>query len=264
MAEDVLRVAGFVEGVNYVKQKVISGTGTRPDFTFMLPNDLKLNMDVKFPLDNYLKYLETASRSDADSHLKDFLKDIRAKIKEVTSRNYIDPAQNTVDYVLMFIPNEQIYGFIHENDRSILDEAIKNKVVLCSPITLFAVLAVIRQAVDNFALERASNEILSLLGGFRKQWCEFVKKMDTLGKRIEAVREEYDDLKGVRRRQLEKPLEEIEARRIQKGLLIPAEANGQSDNSTEPQDGKVTSEERETPESMPLTEPAVRAESQNT
>jgi len=58
MAEDVLRFAGFIENVNYLKQKTIAGTGSRPDFTFLLPNDLKLNMDVKFPLDNYMRFLE--------------------------------------------------------------------------------------------------------------------------------------------------------------------------------------------------------------
>ena len=56
MAEDVLRLAGFVEGVNYRKQHAIA-TGI-PDFTFLLPDDLCLHMDVKFPLDNYLRYLE--------------------------------------------------------------------------------------------------------------------------------------------------------------------------------------------------------------
>jgi len=226
MAEDVLNIAGFVDGVNYVKQTVLAGPGTRPDFTFLLPNKLELNMDVKFPLDNYVKYLEADSKADADNRLKDFLGDIRTKITEVTSREYIDPAQNTVDYALVFIPNEQIYGFIHENDRSLLDEAIKNRVVLCSPMTLFAVLAVIRQAVDNFALEKTSNEILSLFGSFKKQWGEFVKKMDTLGKRIEDAAREYDELRGVQRRQLEKPLEEIEEHRIRKGLPDSPDQNG--------------------------------------
>jgi DNA recombination protein RmuC len=226
MAEDVLNIAGFVDGVNYVKQTVLAGPGTRPDFTFLLPNKLVLNMDVKFPLDNYVKYLEADSKADADNRLKDFLGDVRTKIKEVTSRDYIDPAQNTVDYALVFIPNEQIYGFIHENDRSLLDEAIKNRVVLCSPMTLFAVLAVIRQAVDNFALEKTSNEILSLFGSFKKQWGEFVKKMDTLGKRIEDAAREYDELRGVQRRQLEKPLEEIEEHRIRKGLPDSPDQNG--------------------------------------
>lgn len=220
MAEDVLRLAGFVENVNYLKQKAIEGGGSRPDFTFLLPRDLKLNMDVKFPLDNYIRFLEADSDSDKARFRLDFLRDVKARIKEVTTREYINPAQNTVDYVLLFIPNEQIYTFVHEQDSTILDEGIKNRVVFCSPITLFAVLAVIRQAVDNFALERTSNEILSLLGAFRKQWNEFVKKLELLGKRIGDAQREYDVLTTTRRRQLEKPLDKIEELRTQRGLPV--------------------------------------------
>src|SRR5205823_11853370 len=174
MADDVLRLAGLVENVNYVRQKAIEGIGSRPDFTFLLPRNLKLNMDVQFPLDNYVRYLEAPSETDKARYRTDFLRDVRAKIKEVTGRDYISPEQNTIDSVLLFIPNEQIHGFIHEQDSAILDEGIKNRVVICSPLTLFAILAVIRKAVDNFALEQTSNEILSLLGSFKKQWEEFL------------------------------------------------------------------------------------------
>ena len=62
MADDVLRAAGLVEGINYRKQSRISGAGTIPDFTFMLPGGRVLHMDVKFPIDNYLRYLEAAHR----------------------------------------------------------------------------------------------------------------------------------------------------------------------------------------------------------
>src|SRR2546428_272849 len=164
MAEDVLRLAGFIENVNYLKQKTIEGVGTRPDFTFLLPKGLKLHMDVKFPLDNYLRFLEAEAEGEKDKFLNDFLRDVRARIKELTTRDYIDAESNTVDCVLLFIPNEQVYAFIHEHDSSILDEGIKKKVVSCSPITLFPVLAVIRQAVGYFALERTSNDIQSLFG----------------------------------------------------------------------------------------------------
>ena len=67
MAEDVLRMAGFVEGINYVKQKNLTMTDGRPDYTFFLPQDLKVNMDVKFPLDNYLKYLEAEHDIERDN-----------------------------------------------------------------------------------------------------------------------------------------------------------------------------------------------------
>ena len=220
MAEDVLRLAGFIEDVNYLKQKAIDEAGARPDFTFMLPRNLKLNMDVKFPLDNYVKFLEAASESEKTKFRTDFLRDVKARIKEVTTREYINPEQNTVDYVLLFIPNEQIYAFIHEQDSSILDDGIKNKVVFCSPITLFAVLAVIRQAIDNFALEQTSTEILSLLGAFKKQWAEFLKKLEVLGKRIGDAQREYETLATTRRRQLERPLNRIESLRTERGVPI--------------------------------------------
>ncbi len=221
MAEDVLRLCGFVEKVNYLKQKAIEGGGVRPDFTFLLPNNLKLNMDVKFPLDNYLRFLEADSETDKVKFRNAFLKDVKARIKEVTTREYINP--ETVNCVLLFIPNEQIYAFIHEQDSSILENGIKNRVVFCSPITLFAVLAVIRQAVDNFALEQTSNEILSLMGRFKKQWDEFIKKLEILGKRIEEAQKEYGTIMTTRRRQLEKPLTEIETLRTQRGLPVASD-----------------------------------------
>jgi DNA recombination protein RmuC len=223
MAEDVLNLAGFIENINYLKQKSVEGGRSRPDFTFLLPRDLKLNMDVKFPLDNYMKFLESASDPERLKFRNDFLRDVRARIKEVTTREYIDPEQNTVDCVILFIPNEQIYAFIHEQDSTIFDNALKSKVVLCSPINFITVLAVIRQAVDNFALERTSAELLSLFGRFKKQWDQFLSRLELLGKRIGDALKEYENLMTTRRRQLESPLEKIENARIKRGLPIAPE-----------------------------------------
>ena len=235
MAEDVLQMAGFIENINYLKQKAIEG-GSRPDFTFILPQELRLNMDVKFPLDNYVRYLEAQSEADKTKFRNDFLRDVKIKIKEVATRDYINPEQNTVDYVLLFIPNEQVYAFIHEQDHSIFDDGIKNHVIFCSPITLFAVLAVIRQAVDNFALEKTSNEILSLFGTFKRQWDEFIKKLELLGKRIEDVQKEYDALRSTRRRQLEKPLNKIESLRTQRELPLATESEELYNTTEEPEE----------------------------
>ena len=233
MAEDVLRLAGFIENVNYVKQKTIQGVGSRPDFTFLLPRKLTLNMDVKFPLDNYVRFLEAKSEPEKTKFRNDFLRDVKSRIKEVTTRDYINPEQNTVDTVLLFIPNEQIYAFIHEHDGSILDDGIKNGVVFCSPLTLFAILAVIRKAVDNFSLEQTSNEILSLLGTFKKQWDEFLAKLELVGKRIGDAQREYEALTTTRRRQLERPLNRIEDLRVQRGLPVASDTNAESISPTE-------------------------------
>jgi DNA recombination protein RmuC len=132
MAEDVLKLAGFVENVNYRKQTQLANRRI-PDFTFPLPSDRIIHMDVKFPLDNYLKLAAAEDDAQRDQYAQQFIKDVRGKIKQVTDREYINPAEGKVDYVLVFIPNEQVYGYIHEHDSTILDDALRMKVVLCSP-----------------------------------------------------------------------------------------------------------------------------------
>lgn len=230
MAEDILRLMGFVEGFNYEKQKSGETGLTRPDYTFFLPQGRKINMDVKFPLDNYLHYLEASNDTERENYKQQFLKDVRARIKEVTTRDYINPEENTLDYVLIFIPNEQVYAFINENDRTLLDEALKKKVILCSPITLYAVLAIIRQAMENFNLQNTAGQILNLLDSFYKQWQAFVKSLEKVGKKIEEAQNEFQILNSTRKNQLEKPLRQIETikKQCQPEMLkpgtIPAEA----------------------------------------
>jgi DNA recombination protein RmuC len=220
MAEDVLRLAGFIEGVNYRKQHAIA-TGI-PDFTFLLPDDLTLHMDVKFPLDNYLRYLDAEGQIEERRSRDDFLRDVRNHVKTLAARDYIDAGSGSVDCVLLFIPNEAVYAFIQEQDAKILDEALGRKLVFCSPLTLFAVLAVVRQAVDNFRVERTSGEILARLGTFQKQWGMFTEKMDKLGRSLDATRKDYEDLTTTRRRQLERELDKIEDLRRNTGDPVEA------------------------------------------
>ncbi|MBP7793302.1 MAG: DNA recombination protein RmuC [Candidatus Goldbacteria bacterium] len=217
MAEDILNLAGFIENINYVKQKAGS-SGKKPDFTFILPKNKKVNMDVKFPFDNYMLYVETKSDAEKESYKKKFINDVKEKIKEVTTRDYINPEDNTVDYVILFIPNEQIFGFINEADNTIIDEALKKKVIICSPFTLYAILAVIRQSIENFAIEQAANEIMEIMGKFYKQWEMFIKSFDELGKSISKVNADYQGLVTTRKNQLERPLKEIENLRQQKSI----------------------------------------------
>ena len=248
MAEDVLGLIGFVEGVNYLKQQTIAGSGVRPDFTFLLPRDLKLNMDVKFPLDNYLKLMDAASDPEREQCRAAFLRDVRGRLKEVVTRDYIDARQNTLPCVLLFIPNERIYQFLQEEDRSLMEESLKNRVVICSPTTLFAILVVIRQAIDNFAVEQTSNEIITELGVFRKQWDEFLRQLEAVGRRIESAQREYQLLIDRRRRALERPLERIEALRESRGLAAASEGSSDAaalaNDSARP--GLLATEEGET------------------
>ena len=149
----------------------------RPDFTFDLPKGHVLYMDVKFPLAVVPALPRGRHRRRAPGPpASAFLRDVRLRVKELAERDYAREGDRpSVDYVLLFLPNEQLSGFIHEHDPTLLDDAIGQRVVLCSPLTLFAFLGVIRQAFDNFMIEQTSDEILPLIGKFDQQWQKYTE-----------------------------------------------------------------------------------------
>jgi DNA recombination protein RmuC len=210
MVEDVLRPIGFIEGVHYFKQTTMASNSGRPDYTFLLPRKLKVNLEAKFSLDNYRKYHNSKVDGEREELKKCFLRDIRNKVKELAGREYINTSDGTVDFVLMFVPNEPVYCFINEQDPELFDFALGKKIVLCSPWTLYPVLSVIRRAVDNFILERNATELLPLLTKFDTQWNEYKGCLDKMGQKIQDAQHEYDQLIGTRERQLGKVLNGIE------------------------------------------------------
>jgi DNA recombination protein RmuC len=224
LAEDVLRQAGFVEGVSYLRQAT-APDGGRPDFTFLLPKGLRLHMDVKFPLDNYLRFVEATTDAERQRLERAFLADVRQKVRELAARAY-GRDDDALDYVLLFIPNEPLAGFVFERRPELVDEALAQKVVPCAPATLFAVLAVVRQAVDNFVLAERADEMLRHLARFHGAWRDFTQEMDRLGRRIDEVVEAYHGLAGTRARSLERPLQKLEELRQLRGGGEPASGNG--------------------------------------
>ena len=220
MADDVLAAAGLVEGVNYLRQKAIPG-GTVPDFRFLLPQGLEVRMDVKFPIDNYLRVLDAEADAERARFTKAFVADVRNRVKELAGRGYIDE-RDTVDCLLLFIPNEAVYAFLHDADPGVVDVALGQKVVLCSPATLFAVLAVVRQSVEQFRLERASDEILRCLAGVTAEWERFAGGLDKVARHLDTLTRSFcDDLNGTRRRVFERTLGEVDRLRDATPALGP-------------------------------------------
>ena len=208
----MLRAAGLVEGINYGKQ-VPMASGCRPDFTFKLPNGLILNMDVKFPLDNYLKSFESTSESDRKSCADQFRRAVQKTIKQVHERGYIDVAERTVDYAILFVPNERVLSFLNECDATAIDGALRNGVVICSPFTLYAVLVVVRQAMDNFTFAQTTSQVLELHGEFNREWKKFKGSFDGIKESIDELQESFESLSSTRRRKLDGVLDKIDALR---------------------------------------------------
>ncbi|MFY9457569.1 MAG: DNA recombination protein RmuC [Candidatus Spechtbacterales bacterium] len=221
VAEDILKAGGLIEGTHYVKNKAQETVSTRPDFSFLLPDSHRINMDVKFPLDNFSRMIEVEGEED-QNFKKAFLRDIKEKIKEVTTREYINPNENTLDFVILFIPNERIASYIHENFPEIFDMAVSSKVILTSPYNLISFVSMVQRAFQNFYQKEHIRDILLLIGEFSGRYDLFKKRFQEIGKSIDKSKNAYEDIAEKSFKMLDSTIGKID--KHQKGL--PADKVG--------------------------------------
>ena len=205
-AEDLLQHFDFQEGVNYDKQT--SEGGDRPDFTFYLPKGKRLNMDVKFPIRAYQSYLDAESKSEQESHLKQFTTDIKGHLKAISKRNYINPSEDTLDYCIMFISNEGIFQIVNQK-QELLNLAKDCSIVICGPTSLFAILSLIRQSLNSFQIEESAKVIQSDLSKFQDEWIKYKDKMSSVQTKMDQASKALEEAQGTRIRALERPLQNI-------------------------------------------------------
>ena len=207
VAEDLLKQTGFVIGVDYQKQE--SFEAGRPDFTILLPDKTKINIDAKFPYANIVKMSETDNADQKQQFLKSFEGDIKRKITDVSNRNYINPEDNTVDFVIVFIPNVMIFSFIYEKFPNLLEEAFNKKIVFAGPFSFMAILRMVKQAYENFRFQKNVAGIITQIKLFGQEFEKYNEEFTKIGDKIESLSKQYNQVDQTRTRQLLKVVEKI-------------------------------------------------------
>ncbi len=220
VADDLLKMAGFVVGETYTRQE--SDGGSRPDFTIYLPDRTKINVDAKFPYSALQKMTETDDLDTKNRHMRQFESDIKEKIKQVTTREYINPEEKTVDFVILFIPNEMIFSFIYDKMPSIWQDAMQKKVVLAGPFSFTAMLRMVKQAYENFRIQENIYKIVGHVQSVEKEFDKFSEEFDKVGTRIEQLQKQYSDVSTTRVNQMRRKMD-----------LVKLEGDGKVDSIPE-------------------------------
>jgi len=209
IADNLLKSIGFVEGENYISNTAQESSTSRPDFTVFLPDKTKVNIDVKFPYQSLLKYIEATDKVDKDKHLKEFAQDVKQKIKEVSSRDYINLEEKTVDFVILFVPNEMIFSFIYEHLPEVWNEAMGKKVILAGPFSFTAILRMIYQSYKSFKYQENLYEIIKLIKMFENEFGKYNDEVDVLGTRLKSAADQFDKVSITRTKKLTGIVEKI-------------------------------------------------------
>ncbi|MCC7290235.1 DNA recombination protein RmuC [bacterium] len=209
VADNLLKMAGFVVGKDYEFNKEQSESATRPDFTIYLPDGTKVNVDAKFPYANLQKSAETDDEEGKRNYLKLFEQDVKQKIKQVISRDYINPEDKTVDFVLLFIPNEMIFSFIYEKLQPVWQDALEKKVVFVGPFSFTALLRMIKQSYENFRVQQNIQSIVTHVRALEKEFGKFNDEFVKVGDRIDSLSKQYNDVSKTRFTAISKVMDKV-------------------------------------------------------
>lgn len=215
VAENILKMLGFRRGDDYTVNIRQETNVNRPDLTIKMPDGSKVNVDVKFPYQSLVRYQEAEGKEEKKAHLAQFAKDVKEKIKQVTSRDYINPEEKTLDFVILFVPNEMVFSVICDQLAEVSEEAMRKKVIIAGPFSFAAITRMIRQSYDNFCIQEDLHRLVGLIGKFKEEFGKYNVELDKLGERIGSAAKQYEAVSATRTRALSTIVEKIERESVE-------------------------------------------------
>jgi DNA recombination protein RmuC len=141
----VVEVAGMGDHCTFEEQaSVTTEEGRlRPDMKIMLPGNRVIVVDSKVPLAAYMDAFEAKDEAARQAALARHAQDVRKHVQALKQKAYWEQIGHAADFVVLFLPGESFFSAALEQDRSLLEDAMANKVFLATPTTLMALLNVV-------------------------------------------------------------------------------------------------------------------------
>ena len=191
-------LAGMVEHCDFYEQESIkTDSGTqRPDMIIRMPDGREVVVDVKTPLDAYLNAIETEDENIRKQELLRHTQNVRNRVKELASKAYWTQFKKAPDFVVLFIPGEQFLSVALDNDRNLLEDALREQVILSTPTSFVALLRAIGYGWRQEQLAQNAEQIKSVGEELYNRLATFASHLQKLGKSLESSTKHYNNAVG--------------------------------------------------------------------
>ena len=185
------------------------------EFAIKLPADddsvVYLPIDSKFPGDTYANLrdaIEKGDKDEIDATAKVLVATIKSEAKDIHDK-YIDPP-NTTEFAIMFLPFEGLYSEVV--NRGLVEVLQRDyKVNIAGPSTMAALLNSLQMGFKTLAVQKRSAEVWEVLGGVKQEFDKFNDVLVQTQQRLDQANKELDKLVGVRTRQIQRKLKNIQS-----------------------------------------------------
>ena len=192
--QNLLEHAGMTEHFDFVQQQTFQSSDgqKRPDVIVKLPSNNCIVIDAKTPITSYLDGIEEFDEQKvADFHTK-LAKQLRQAVKELADANYQRVVPNTIDYVVMFVPIESFFSIAVRADASLIDDAIKQKVMIATPMLLLGLLKVIALGWQQEKLARHAYEVAQIGRQLHERIATYTNHIDDHRKALDKTIQSYN------------------------------------------------------------------------
>jgi len=194
----VVEFSGLSEHCDFVEQVYTEAEDSiyKPDMIINLPGNSHVVVDSKLPLDAYLEALETEDETKRNLLFTKHAKDLRDHINKLSKKQYWSQFQNTPDFVVLYMEVESALNVALMTDKTLLQDAMNNKIILATPTTLIVILKSVAMSWQQHNITANALQIMEAANEFYTRVNVFAEHIDKVGGGLKTALKSYNDAVG--------------------------------------------------------------------
>jgi DNA recombination protein RmuC len=194
----VVEFSGLSAHCDFVEQVYTEGEDSvlKPDMIINLPGNSHVVVDSKLPLDAYLLALETDDETSRNLLFAKHAKDLRDHVNKLSKKQYWSQFQNTPDFVVLYMEVESALNVALMTDKTLLQDAMNNKIILATPTTLIVVLKSVAMSWQQHNITENALLIMDAAMDFYGRVNVFADHLDKVGGGLKTALKGYNDAIG--------------------------------------------------------------------
>jgi DNA recombination protein RmuC len=157
--------------------------------------DRLICIDSKFPLANYQRMSLATTDAERGEAERAFAADVSKHIKDISTR-YICPDEGTLDFAVMYVPAEGLYGEVLRLQHAkvpLFETAMSSRVILMSPQTMYAYLQTVVFGLRCLQIEKNAEAILGFCGRLEQDVQRFAAEYEVLGSHLTNANKKFGE-----------------------------------------------------------------------